>query len=377
MKIIFSLIWSLLFVSFASSQSLEMRKLEVKEAYHNNRPGIEFTYTFVVNGKKDIELERYLNLQYKGERKFVGNKNFDSGVCRITGKITPQYEGSIWSDSRYFIFFENMEIPHNNFDVTAFIGVENLAYFWVDFRISYTGIKNLAVLNFANHSRYQGAGNKIADIMTNKIMKNGKYSVFDRMSISRLMHENQIGYGYISDYDAIRIGGLANVDAVIVGNVYEYGVHIIDNRVIKGDYYIGRYVKKEAIVQLDFKVINIKSQKVIASHNITGKSYTDGFTDFDQINDITLSKYSYNDISDEWKHSNDQQRGIIILGSLLEASAKNKELKIFKTRMSSDFEVLSAAEKDAMNQINSFLNFGTVRYTISNIDYSRATGKKP
>jgi len=191
------------------------------------------------------------------------------------------------------------------------------------------------------------------------------------------MHENQIGSGYISDFNAIRIGELADVDAVIVGNVHEYGIQIIDDRVIKGKYYIGRYVQKEAVVQLFFKVIDVNTQKIITSHNITGKAITEGFTDFDQISDVTLSKYSYEDIKGEWKRSNDTEKGLIVLGSLLEASAKNKEFETFKTRMASDFDVLSAAEKNAMNKIKSLLSFGPISYRISNIDYSGATGKKP
>ncbi|MDD3686246.1 MAG: CsgG/HfaB family protein [Bacteroidales bacterium] len=359
------------------SQSIEMRKFEVIETSRNNKAAIEFLHTFVINEKKDIPIECYLKVQYKGERRFVAHKSLSSNICYLKKKLNPTFESSLWRDLKYLLYFEDIDLDRNPANLTAFIGVKDIGNFWVDFQISYEGIRNLAILSFSNNSLYHGAGDKIADYISEEIMKQNNYKVFDRMDLVRLMHENQIYNNYISDYDAVRIGKLANVDAVITGNIYEYGIEKIDDRIIKGNYYIGRYVQKEAVVQLSFKVIDIKSQKIIITQNIVGKALTEGFTDYDQINDITLNKYSFNSVRDQWNRGNNTDKTLIILSGLLESSEKNKELETFKTRLSSDFDVLSVAEKNAIDKLKKLLNFSPLKYNVSKLDYSNATGKKP
>lgn len=137
-------------------------------------------------------------------------------------------------------------------------------------------VKKIAVLNFQNSTRYRS---NIADEITQKLVvklvENQHFKVVEREQLTRILREQGLGMsGAIDPSQAAEVGKVAGVDALIMGTVTNYQTKD-SGEWIEVEYYQGKnkppkkgkeYVaKREASVEILFKVVSVESGVIIAS----------------------------------------------------------------------------------------------------------------
>ena len=147
--------------------------------------------------------------------------------------------------------------------------------------------KRVAVMNFeyGTVSTYvqqifggnEDIGKGIADMLVDRLVNDGKYSVIERKALDKLITEQNFSNSDRADpSSAAKIGKLLGVDAIIVGSVTQFGRDdsskgIGGGAFGGGKFGIGGIGKKEAkaVVQITARLVNVDTGEILAS--IAGK----------------------------------------------------------------------------------------------------------
>jgi curli biogenesis system outer membrane secretion channel CsgG len=156
--------------------------------------------------------------------------------------------------------------------------------------------KRVAVLNFeyatvqnqlsAIFGTNVDVGKGVADLLVEKLVKGGAYSVIERKSIDKVLSEQNFSNSDRADASsAAKIGRLLGVDAIIIGSITQFGRD--DRKVsvgggafggLAGKYGLGGVGKKEskAAVNLTARMVNTDTGEILAVASGKGESSRSG-----------------------------------------------------------------------------------------------------
>jgi curli biogenesis system outer membrane secretion channel CsgG len=149
--------------------------------------------------------------------------------------------------------------------------------------------KRVAVLNFeddsggsAAASRVFGAeaedvGKGISAQLIEKLTNGGKYAVFDRSALKKLLEEQNSSERDQEDAyrTAARIGRMLGLDAMIIGAITRFGPEAVPKTAGAG--HSGMSTRKsKAYVDITARVLDMSTAEVIAGFTVTGESARSG-----------------------------------------------------------------------------------------------------
>src|SRR3982751_2630096 len=150
--------------------------------------------------------------------------------------------------------------------------------------------KRVAVMNF-DYATVQGSiaaifgtntdvGKGVADMLVEKLVSTGKYSVIERKALDRVMAEQNFSNSDRADPNsAAKIGRVLGVNAIIVGSITQFGRDDKKTDIgggglggVTGRFGIGgvRKTKSTAVVQITARMIDTNTAEILAS--ITSKN---------------------------------------------------------------------------------------------------------
>jgi curli biogenesis system outer membrane secretion channel CsgG len=154
--------------------------------------------------------------------------------------------------------------------------------------------KRVAVMNFdyATVSTYvaqifgsnQDIGKGIADMLVDRLVNDGQYSVIERKALDKLITEQNFSNSDRADpSSAARIGKLLGVDAIVIGSITEFGrddkkTNIGGFGAAAGRFGVGGIGKSEAkaVVQITARMVNVETGEILASVQGRGESKRGG-----------------------------------------------------------------------------------------------------
>src|SRR5579862_3061513 len=154
--------------------------------------------------------------------------------------------------------------------------------------------KRVAVMNFEYGTVQSGVaqifgsnqdvGKGIADMLVDRLVNDGKYSVIERKALDKLIAEQNFSNSDRADpSSAARIGKLLGVDAIIIGSITEFGRDDKSKSIggigaAAGKFGIGGVGTKEAkaVVQITARMINVETGEILASVQGKGTSKRSG-----------------------------------------------------------------------------------------------------
>jgi curli biogenesis system outer membrane secretion channel CsgG len=163
-------------------------------------------------------------------------------------------------------------------------------------------IKKIAVVEFSNYTKRYNAGRIIADKIEQVLVENSKYEVISRMELHEILREHRLSTrGTLASSNVRRIGMLAGVDALVVGNIERYE---IKTRSWKENYgnFVDTLYKRTATVSFTFKVINTTTGKVVWSRTTNGNYFREANRmNLNYLNEISDHDYYRFAIADAMK----------------------------------------------------------------------------
>src|SRR5690349_19144087 len=144
--------------------------------------------------------------------------------------------------------------------------------------------KRIAVMNFdyATVQNYvsslfgsnQDVGKGIADILVDKLVSDGAYSVIERKELDKILNEQNFSNSDRADpASAAKIGRVLGVDAIVIGSITQFGrddkkSDVGDGSVSNslGKYGLGGFERKKstAVVQLTARMIDTSTEEILA-----------------------------------------------------------------------------------------------------------------
>lgn len=156
--------------------------------------------------------------------------------------------------------------------------------------------KRVAILNFdygtvsSSVQAFFGTnvdiGQGIADLIVDRLVKDGTYSVIERKRLDAVLAEQNFSNSDRADAtSAAKIGKVLGVDAIIVGSITKFGRDDRNIGVGGGGYGLGRFGvgsigKKDAkaVVGITARMINIDTAEILASAQGNGESKRGGLS---------------------------------------------------------------------------------------------------
>jgi curli biogenesis system outer membrane secretion channel CsgG len=156
--------------------------------------------------------------------------------------------------------------------------------------------KRVAVLNFdyatvqsgvaAIFGSNQDIGKGIADLLVDKLVSNGTYSVIERKMLDKVIAEQNFSNSDRADANsAAKIGKILGVDAIVIGSITQFGrddksTTVGGNAIggLTGRFGIGGVSKKEskAVVAITARMISADTAEILASVTGRGESTRSG-----------------------------------------------------------------------------------------------------
>ncbi|HTS64735.1 MAG TPA: CsgG/HfaB family protein [Candidatus Acidoferrales bacterium] len=156
--------------------------------------------------------------------------------------------------------------------------------------------KRVAVMNFdystvqssvsAIWGTNQDVGKGIADLLVDKLVNDGTYSVIERKALDKILAEQNFSNSDRADPNsAAKIGKVLGVEAIIIGSITQFGRDDKATNVggagvggITGRFGIGGVSKKEskAVVAVTARMINTDTAEILASATGKGESTRSG-----------------------------------------------------------------------------------------------------
>ena len=158
--------------------------------------------------------------------------------------------------------------------------------------------KRVAVLNFEYGTVYSGVsgifgsnvdiGKGVADILVDRLVTAGAYSVIERKALDKIMAEQNFSNSDRADpSSAAKLGKLLGVDAIIIGSITQFGRDDKSTNIgggaiggVTGRFGIGGVGKREAkaVVELSARMINVDTGEVLSVAQGKGESTRGGTT---------------------------------------------------------------------------------------------------
>ena len=138
----------------------------------------------------------------------------------------------------------------------------------LDFDFASTGLTGSA-FTFANGG---GPGQGISELLTNRMVQNGSFSIIERSRVAEVLREQNLGAsGRVNASTAAQIGRILGVDAVVVGSVTRFN---LEERRSGGSILgIGSSRRRQtADVQVTARMINTTTSEIIAVAEGSGQS---------------------------------------------------------------------------------------------------------
>lgn len=156
--------------------------------------------------------------------------------------------------------------------------------------------KRVAVLNFdygtvmttvaAVFGTNQDVGKGISDLLVNKLVQDGQYSVIERNAIDKILNEqNFANSDRVDPSSAAKIGRILGVDAVIMGTITQFGRDDKNTSVGGGavggvtrKFGIGGFSSKnsKAVVGITARLVDTSTAEILAAVTGTGESKRSG-----------------------------------------------------------------------------------------------------
>jgi curli biogenesis system outer membrane secretion channel CsgG len=156
--------------------------------------------------------------------------------------------------------------------------------------------KRVAVLNFdyATVRSYvasifgtdQDVGKGIADLLVEKLVKDGTYSVIERKSLDKILTEQNFANSDRADAStAARIGRVLGVDAIIIGSITQFGRDDKSTGVgggalsrVTGRFGIGgvKRTESKAVVAISARMVDTETAEILATARGLGESTRTG-----------------------------------------------------------------------------------------------------
>jgi curli biogenesis system outer membrane secretion channel CsgG len=129
-------------------------------------------------------------------------------------------------------------------------------------------------------------GKGIADLIVDRLVNDGTYSVIERKAISKIMAEQNFSNSdRADDKSAAKLGKILGVDAIIIGSITQFGR---DDKTIgvgggafgglAGRYGVGNVGKKQskAVVAISARMVSTDTAEILASSTGKGESQRSG-----------------------------------------------------------------------------------------------------
>jgi len=123
----------------------------------------------------------------------------------------------------------------------------------------------------------QDVGKGISDMLVEKLVNGGQYSVIERNALDKILKEQNFSNSDRADSStAAKIGAVLGVDAIIIGSITQFGRDDQHTNVGGGGYGLGRFglggvgtSKSKAVVAISARIINTSTAEIMAA--VTGK----------------------------------------------------------------------------------------------------------
>ncbi len=123
----------------------------------------------------------------------------------------------------------------------------------------------------------QDVGRGISDMLVEKLVNGGQYSVIERSALDKILKEQNFSNSDRADPNsAAKIGAVLGVDAIIIGSITQFGRDDQHTNVGGGGYGLGKFglggvgtSKSKAVVAVSARVINTSTAEIMAA--VTGK----------------------------------------------------------------------------------------------------------
>ncbi len=158
--------------------------------------------------------------------------------------------------------------------------------------------KRIAILNFdyatvqtsvaAIFGSNQDIGKGIADMLVDRFVNGGAYSVIERKALDSILKEQNFSNSDRADANsAAKLGKILGVDAIVIGSITQFGRDDKKTNVgggamggLAGRYGLGGVGHKEskAVVNITARIINVETGEILASATGQGTSQRSGTT---------------------------------------------------------------------------------------------------
>jgi curli biogenesis system outer membrane secretion channel CsgG len=123
----------------------------------------------------------------------------------------------------------------------------------------------------------QDVGKGISDMLVEKLVNGGQYSVIERNALDKILKEQNFSNSDRADpTSAAKIGAVLGVDAIIIGSITQFGRDDQHTNVGGGGYGLGKFglggvgtSKAKAVVAISARIINTSTAEIMAA--VTGK----------------------------------------------------------------------------------------------------------
>ena len=154
--------------------------------------------------------------------------------------------------------------------------------------------KRVAVINFdygavqsgiaAIFGSNQDVGKGIADLIVEKLVQGGVYTVYERKAIDKIMAEQNLSNSDRADASsAAKIGRFLGVEAIIIGSITQFGRDDKSTNLGGGGYGLGKYglggigtKSSKAVVAVSARMINTDTAEILAAVTGRGESSRSG-----------------------------------------------------------------------------------------------------
>jgi curli biogenesis system outer membrane secretion channel CsgG len=156
--------------------------------------------------------------------------------------------------------------------------------------------KRIAVMNFdygtvrgtvsSIFGTDQDIGKGVADLLVNKLVKDGVYSVIERKELDKVLAEQNVSNSNRADPGtAAKIGRVLGVDAIVVGSITQFGRDDKSNTIgggalggLSGRFGVGGIQRRnaKAVVGLSARMVDVNTAEVLAVADGKGESRRSG-----------------------------------------------------------------------------------------------------
>jgi curli biogenesis system outer membrane secretion channel CsgG len=126
----------------------------------------------------------------------------------------------------------------------------------------------------------QDVGKGISDLLVQKLVQDGKYSVIERNALDKILAEQNFSNSDRADSaTAAKIGKILGLDCIIIGSITQFGRDDQHTNVGGGGYGLGRFglggvgsSKAKAVVGISARMINTSTAEILVAVTGTGES---------------------------------------------------------------------------------------------------------